>query len=272
LLGCSLLELLLKRGDILKIYLLNRKGSAAQKERQRAGFKNAGLDPGVLDTKKDVIVYLDIDLSRADLGLSKEAYEEVSPPTVIPSFPLIYLCPIAKVRDNVTHIIHAAWDLNFNLILESYERVHIAGVRHLIDLALSSPQAQTPRLTFLSSIAAIGAYRGETLVPEEPIDDPSIALDQGYGQGKYVSERLLVGAVQAGLRTTILRVTQLSGVTTNGAWSLSVHVPIVFRSSVALGMIPSDFPVSVFCARACVTMLTRSESPCDGFHRTLRLR
>lgn len=84
---------------------------------------------------------------------------------------------------------------------------------------------------------------GQTLVPEEPIDDPSIPMDQGYGQAKYVSERILVKAVEAGLKTTIVRVGQLSGVTTNGAWSSSEHMPILFKSSVTLGMAPVDLPV-----------------------------
>ena len=135
--------------------------------------------------------------------------------------------------------------------------MHIAGVRHLILLALSSPHRKTPRLIFLSSVAAVGEYRGpsqmvspgkeieQIIVPEEPIDDPSIPFNQGYGQGKYVSERVIVKAVQAGLQATIVRVGQLSGVTTNGAWNLNEHVPIVLRSSIALGMIPNDFPVSV---------------------------
>ena len=130
--------------------------------------------------------------------------------------------------------------------------MHIAGVRHLVDLALSSPQSCPPRLVFLSSIAAVGAYRGphgkeveQIIVPEEPIEDSSIPLDQGYGQSKYVSEQLIVKAGQAGLPATIIRVGQLSGETTNGAWNVNEYVPILFRSSIALGMIPSDLPVSV---------------------------
>ena len=153
----------------------------------------------------------------------------------------------------MTHIIHTAWDLNFNLILESYERVHVAGVRHLIDLALSSPQAQTPRIIFLSSVAAVGRYcgpsptttHGGVIVPEEAIDDPSIPLEQGYGQSKYVGERILVNATEAGLRATIVRIGQLSGVTTNGAWTLSEYIPMLLRSSMALGIAPDDLPVSV---------------------------
>ncbi|KAF8512516.1 hypothetical protein JB92DRAFT_3096781 [Gautieria morchelliformis] len=234
--GSSILALLLDRSDVKRIYLLNRKGNERQDIRQAKGFKERGLNPTKLEAKKGSLIYLDIDLARSDLGLKGADYTDL--------------------RDNVTHIIHAAWHLNFNLILESYERVHIAGVRHLIDLALASPHARPPRLTFLSSIAAAARYQGPSqeppsagesagrvLVPEEPIDDPSIPLHQGYGQGKYVSERILVHGVDAGLRTTIVRVGQLSGMTTNGAWSSSEHVPILFKSSVALGMVPVDLPI-----------------------------
>ncbi|KAF8496036.1 hypothetical protein JB92DRAFT_2991783 [Gautieria morchelliformis] len=232
--GSSILALLLQRSDVKRIYLLNRKGNERQNVRQAKGFKKRGLNAAILEEKKEQIIYLDVDLARSDLGLVDTDY--------------LYL------RDNITHIIHAAWHLNFNLILESYERVHIAGVRHLIDLALSSPQARPPRLTFLSTIAAaamyngasqepsVGEMAGQVLIPEEPIDDPSIPLDQGYGQSKYVSERILVNAVEVGLRSTIVRVGQLSGMTTNGAWSSSEHVPILFKSSVAIGMVPVDLP------------------------------
>ncbi|KAF8508271.1 male sterility protein-domain-containing protein, partial [Gautieria morchelliformis] len=215
--------------------LLWIEGNEHQDIRQAEGFKERGLNPTKLEAKKGSLIYLDIDLARSDLGLEGADYTDL--------------------RDNVTHIIHAAWHLNFNLILESYERVHIAGVRHLIDLALASPHARPPRLTFLSLIAAAARYQGPSqeptsagelagrvLVPEEPIDDPSIPLHQGYGQGKYVSERILVNGVDAGLRKTIVRVGQLSGMTTNGAWSSSEHVPILFKSSVALGMVPVDLP------------------------------
>lgn len=78
-LGCSLLALLLERENISKIYLLNRKGSATQKERHTSGFQSRGLDSSLLEKKKSMITYLDVDLSRGDLGLPKEAYEEVSP-------------------------------------------------------------------------------------------------------------------------------------------------------------------------------------------------
>ena len=78
-LGCSLLALLLQRQGISKIYLLNRKGSTTQRERHAAGFQSRGLDPSILELKGSIITYLDVDFSKGDLGLAKEAYEEVSP-------------------------------------------------------------------------------------------------------------------------------------------------------------------------------------------------
>ena len=250
--GSSLLALLLERSDVSRIYLLNRKGRGTQKERQGKAFREKGLDPQVLDDNRFKIVYLEVDLSRRDLGLASQDYKDVSHVLSM----LRFSSRTLQLRDNVTHIIHSAWLLNFNLILESYERVHIAGVRHLIDLALASPQHQTPRLTFLSSIAAVAKYQGQSnrdtqgtattqvFVPEGPIDDPSVPLDQGYGQSKYVSERILVNAVQARLRATIMRLGQLSGATKDGSWAFTESVPIIFRSSFALGIIPDDLPVS----------------------------
>jgi thioester reductase-like protein len=93
---------------------------------------------------------------------------------------------------------------------------------------------------------SVGEHEGQILVPEGPINDPGIVLDQGYGQSKYVSERVIVNAVKAGLRATIVRVGQLSGTTMNGAWATTEHVPIMFRSSLALGIVPEDLPVRNF--------------------------
>ena len=115
-----------------------------------------------------------------------------------------------QIRTHVTHIIHGAWQLNFNLRLEGFERVHIAGVRHLIDLALSSPKAECPRFVFLSSISAVANYRGGDSVPEERMDDISSA-DLGYGLSKLTGERLVeVACEKAGLNGAIIRIGQIS--------------------------------------------------------------
>lgn len=134
--------------------------------------------------------------------------------------------------------------------------MHIAGTRHLIDLALGSPRQRCPRLVFLSSLAAaieyngpsdvpiIGETGGQVLVPETPIDDFSMVIqDQGYGQSKYVCERIIVNAIPFGLRATVSRVGQLSGMTTNGQWSKYEYSTILLRAILTTRICPTDMPV-----------------------------
>lgn len=77
----------------------------------------------------------------------------------------------SQIRKTVTHIIHigkglllvsspaidtvAAWRVDFNLSLMSFEDA-IGGVRTLVDLALSSPRPDPPRIVFTSSV---GVFR-----------------------------------------------------------------------------------------------------------------
>lgn len=96
------------------------------------------------------------------------------------------------------------------MVLQSFEKVHVAGVRHLIDLALSSPRDICPRLTFLSSVAAVSRYCEAEKVPEVPLADPSLPKT-GYGFSKFVGERIVANAVEAaGLNGTVIRIGQIS--------------------------------------------------------------
>lgn len=94
--------------------------------------------------------------------------------------------------------------------MEGFERTHIAGTRHLIDLALSSPRAQCPRFIFLSSISAVMNYKGTGGVPEGPVLDEHLSA-LGYGLSKLVGERITETAVKnAGLNAAIVRIGQIS--------------------------------------------------------------
>lgn len=59
--------------------------------------------------------------------------------------------PTHQLRDNVTHIVHNAWPVDFKRPLQSFEK-SLQGVRNLVDFALSSPYTDPPRLLFVSSI------------------------------------------------------------------------------------------------------------------------
>ena len=87
-------------------------------------------------------------------------------------------------------VIHNAWRLDFNLRLASFEP-SIRGTRNLIDLASQSEYSSALRFIFISSVAVSQGWdRGKRLFPEEVQIDPSTAVGGGYGEAKYVCERV----------------------------------------------------------------------------------
>lgn len=74
--GCHLLAQLISNGSVTKVYALNRKGRSDVKRRQREAFRMWGLDVELADFAK--VMFLEGDLSKADLGLGEQIYGEVS--------------------------------------------------------------------------------------------------------------------------------------------------------------------------------------------------
>ncbi|KZO93870.1 acetyl-CoA synthetase-like protein [Calocera viscosa TUFC12733] len=146
----------------------------------------------------------------------------------------------AQIRSSLTAVIHNAWRLDFNLALSSFES-HVKGTRTLVDLALSASVSVPAKFIFTSTVGTVSNWRESRAVPEEVIPDPTVALGNGYGESKWVTERVLLAAAeQRGLRTTIWRVGQLSGSSVNGAWNTTDWVPIIAKSSATLGVLPSS--------------------------------
>ena len=93
-----------------------------------------------------------------------------------------------QVKSNITHIVHNAWRVDFNLSVTSFEK-YIAGTRRLVDLCclLERPV----KLLYTSSVAATqtwGLNRGR--VPEEVITDPRVAMGNGYAASKFATENV----------------------------------------------------------------------------------
>lgn len=146
----------------------------------------------------------------------------------------------------MTSIIHCAWDINFNHPLAHFVDTHIAGTKHLAQIALSSKRQTPPRFVFISSIASVGNYKGE-LIPERNFDDPTLPLEQGYGESKSVAERVLNQiSAKSGLPMTIVRVGQLSGSTSTGHWNKNEYMFLLLQSSIAIGKIPEWLPVGCY--------------------------
>ncbi|KAF8215557.1 male sterility protein-domain-containing protein, partial [Mycena galopus ATCC 62051] len=214
-LGSHVLEILLSLPSVERVYAFNRKGRVPVSERQREAFVDRALEVTLLTSEK--LVYLEGDTSKADLALPLDVWN--------------------TLRDTVTVIIHNAWTLDFNRALSSFES-HVKGTRNLIDLARQSPNKSRVRFLFTSSIASAQNWdRKLGPFPEELQLDASVAVGNEYGESKYVSERILAAS---GLAATSFRIGQVSGSVSNGAWSTTDWVPVMVKSSIALGNFPSN--------------------------------
>ncbi|KZP33085.1 hypothetical protein FIBSPDRAFT_721641, partial [Athelia psychrophila] len=87
--------------------------------------------------------------------------------------------------------------------------------RNLVDLALQSSHPSTIRFIFTSSIGStLGLGLAKGAFPEEMQMDVATAVGSGYGEGKYVSERILH---KSALQASSFRIGQISGGIPNGA-------------------------------------------------------
>ncbi|KZT28667.1 acetyl-CoA synthetase-like protein [Neolentinus lepideus HHB14362 ss-1] len=219
-LGAVLLAQLLDHAAVEKVYGINRKSlsDGSLIVRQRKVFEERGLDTDLLESPKLVLVEADVNGNQFKL-----------PPQ-----------SLEEIRNNCTHIIHNAYTVDFNMVLQSFEP-HVRGIRNLIDLALSSRLPSPPRLLFISSVSVVRnmeSSMGGTA--EEIFVDASAAEGSGYSESKWACERLLAEtASRTELRPIIIRVGQVSG-SANGTWKVTDWVPCLIRSSVHLGCLPDS--------------------------------
>lgn len=127
--------------------------------------------------------------------------------------------------------------MNFNWVLSSFEP-YIQGVRNLIDFSLSS--VYRPFLLFVSSVSAVGNWKGRKPVPEEPIYDLSVASKMGYGQSKLISECLLDKAGEiSGVNSACCRVGIVAGPVEKriGVWNRQEYIPSVGSNSASVPLV-----------------------------------
>jgi nucleoside-diphosphate-sugar epimerase len=80
--------------------------------------------------------------------------------------------------------------LDFNKTLSSFG-AHVKGTRNLIDLARQSPLKSGVRFLFTSSVASAQGWDSTSgPFPEDLQLEANVALGSGYGESKYVSERV----------------------------------------------------------------------------------
>ncbi|KAL1982511.1 hypothetical protein VTN96DRAFT_1236 [Rasamsonia emersonii] len=238
-LGSYLLDALLGNPRVGKVICLNRSSGGADRQLavcEARGLRTSQLEEGIASR---VEFLQSDDLSAPQLGLASATDYE-------------------RLLTTVTHVIHNAWPVNFNLSVESFDR-HIGGVRRLVELSAAS--AHRASIFYVSSISSVAGWRGSTTAPEEILHDHSAPEAMGYGESKYLSERLLDAAAAASegqIPASILRVGQIAGpiglrnnslssswpdadgdLPAAGKWNEQEWLPSLVRSSATLRMLPT---------------------------------
>ncbi|KAJ7141650.1 putative aminoadipate reductase [Mycena filopes] len=214
-LASQILTLLVGRKDVAAVYCLNRGGAPGGESllsRQRHAFRKIGLDESVLESPK--VRLLVADLTAPDLGLEPDVLNELT-----------------RASSSLS-IIHTAWRLDFNLTLASFES-HILSTVHLLNFGAALPGFRG--FFFTSSIGAVQGWPSDGAVPEIVLPDAELARGQGYGEGKYVVERLLQ---LSDVNSSSFRIGQISGGPPRGSWPVSEWFPILVKSSIAMKLFP----------------------------------
>ncbi|QSZ36628.1 hypothetical protein DSL72_006509 [Monilinia vaccinii-corymbosi] len=203
-----------------KVYCLNR--GEDSEERQRASSSSKGLPT---DFERVKFFSMATGAREPWLGMKIDQYK--------------------MLQYEVTHIIHNAWQVDFNVSLEQLGATHIRRVRQLIDFSAHSRYGCS--IHFISSISSVGNWSitsgsPQGRVPEVSFEDWSLPQGAGYGQAKFVAERLLATACSvSNIPVSIYRVGQIAGPkSSKGKWNEQEWFPSIVRSSKYLGALPSS--------------------------------
>ena len=171
------------------------------------------------------------------------------------------------MKRSVTHIVHNAWLVNFAASLSEFES-YIQATCELLELAALSSEGA--RLIYISSIATTLSWNTEKrgyLAPEEALQFPEAPGSIGYTQSKYVMEnvgfhemcmihwpitlslQILSKAAGMGHRVSVLRLEQICGSVSTGIWFTSEWIPVMVKTSLALGCLPFTHSVSFDISR-----------------------
>ncbi|KAJ5715826.1 NRPS-like enzyme [Penicillium malachiteum] len=219
-LGSYVLSDLLSNPSVAKVYCFNRSEDGLL--RQTQGFQEKGLDASLLsDLSRVEFIYAHFGAEK--FGLDATKFQEL--------------------LQSVDLVIHNAWKVNFNHPVSSFEDPHLKGVHTFVNFCLESRFGA--HLAFISSVSTIGSWvphDGQNSVPEIPMEDVKSALEQGYGESKFVGESICVEASRkAGLSTSILRVGQIAGPDTRmGVWNPHEWIPTLVKTAKATGKVPTD--------------------------------
>lgn len=216
-LGAHILADLTARSDVGRVVCLAR---AANHEDARNRVLKSLTQRGRTTDESKWIAYAS-DVNQESLGLNEDEYD--------------------SLRRETTAVMHIAWPVNFKLGVGSFEP-HVGGMVHLLNLAMASPRRNKPSYFMASSVSSV---MGKPTLDDEgkvveafPTSTDSPIM--GYGQSKWVTEKIAEAAGPLGARATVFRIGQLAANSSRGnyLWNPTEAYPLMFRSANVVGALP----------------------------------
>lgn len=181
-LGQNLIHRILRGDSATRLILLvrgNSDGKACQRLNEILRMLPQDIDTGEAKSRIES-VRGDVSLSR--LGLSETIYNSLA--------------------ENVTHIIHSAATVQFQLPLESARAVNCLGTKNVLKLAyLARARGNLQRVAYISTAYISGSREG--LISEQQLDCGQ-RFANTYEQSKFEAEQIVRGSMSA-LPMTIFR-------------------------------------------------------------------
>lgn len=215
-LGSHIVQKLAENPAVFQVVCLNRRSSSVPIEkRQQDAFLTRGitLSPGA----RAKLRIMETDTSKAQLSLPPQEH--------------------AWLVQHVTHIVHNAWPMSATRSIGAFEP-QFQIMRNLLDLAREVAMARANvqvGFQFVSSIGVVG-FCGEARVLERRVPLEA-ALPSGYGEGKWVCERMLDETLHRYpelFRAMVVRAGQIAGSSKSGYWNPAEHFAFLVKSSQAL--------------------------------------
>ncbi|KAI9152366.1 Non-canonical non-ribosomal peptide synthetase ascB [Paramyrothecium foliicola] len=224
-LGSHILAKLSQSTDVNRIICLIR------------GSKHAALAPGPGQYDKSL-------LTSRGIFLSEEEWAKIVTVQIDPTAEKLGLdqSSYKVLQESITHVIHAAWPMNYLLQLNSFQ-YQFRFLQSLLHLAAQGESSTKCRFVFVSSIAAvakIGLESGKPII-EAAVDPIDAACGIGYADAKLVCEKILESAASshAGqLEITSVRLGQIAGSRATGAWNCTEQIPMMLRTAQSVGSLP----------------------------------
>lgn len=241
-LGAHIVSQLVARDTVKKVYCLVRASSLENaNQRTTQSLKERHVYDSLSQDQLAKISAFPSDLGSETLGLSSEVYEEL--------------------LENVNIVLHAAWSVNFNMDVTSFEQQHIRGSYNLMRLCLHSHRATPASFNFCSSISAVLATPSPVISETEPTLLEN-SMPMGYARSKLITEKICAAAAhKTAMASRVLRIGQVVGDTINGLWNATEAIPLTVQSALTIGCLPrpindemvSWLPVDVV-AQTCIDL------------------